>query len=376
MIEIREAITDREIMDFVKFPFSLYKGNAYWVPPLIKDEFKSFNKNNDIFKSVTVQYFLAYKDGQIVGRIAGCINWIEVQELQKSKVRFGWIDMIDDIEVTKALLKKVEELGQQHQLSYIEGPMGFSNMDKAGMLTEGFDYIATMIGIYNMEYYPKHLEQLGYTTEAEWLEYKLDIDTFNPDKINVMADFVSKRYEVKLLEFKTIKELLPYVDEMFGLLNKTYANLQSFVPIQQFQIEHYKKKYLSFIHPEFISCVMDKNHKMIGFSITMPSFSKAFQKANGSLFPFGFWHLLQAVKKNHHAEFYLIGIDPEYQNKGVNALMFKEIYDNFIKRGITFIETNPLLVENNKIQQLWKQFSPIIHKRRKTFRKELVIRKS
>ncbi|WP_430612325.1 GNAT family N-acetyltransferase [Flavobacterium sp. JP2137] len=371
MIEIREAITDREMMDFVQFPFSLYRKNPYWVPPIIKEEFKSFNKSNDIFKSVTVKFYLAYKDGKIAGRIAGCINWIEVNELQKSKVRFGWLDMIDDIAVTKALLEQVEAFGREHQLQYTEGPMGFSNMDKAGMLTDGFDYIATMIGIYNFEYYPQHLEQLGYVTEAEWMEYKLDINTFSPEKINTLADLVSKRYEVKLLEFKTIKELLPYVDEMFGLLNKTYAELQSFVPIQQFQIEHYKEKYLSFIHPDYISCVMDRNHKMIGFSITMPSFSKAFQKANGRLFPFGFIHLLRAMKKNNHAEFYLIGIDPEYQNKGVNALMFKEIYDHFIKKGITFIETNPLLLENNKIQQLWKQFSPIIHKRRKTFKKPL-----
>lgn len=371
MITIKEAKNDKELMDFVKFPFSLYKNNDYWVPPIIKEEFKSFNPKNDIFKSVDVHFYLAYKDNQLVGRVAASINWTEVNELHKPKVRFGWLEMIDDLEVTKALLDKVTELGTNNKLKYIEGPMGFSNMDKAGMLTQGFDYIATMIGIYNPEYYPKHLEQLGFKTEAEWLEYKLDIKSFNPRKINTLSGLIAKRYEVSLLKFKSIKELLPYVDEMFALLNKTYADLQSFVPIQQFQIEHYKKQYLNFIHPDYISCVMDKDHKMIAFAITMPSFSKGFQKANGKLFPFGFLHLLKAMKKNNHAEFYLIGIDPIYQNKGINALIFKEIYDNFTKNGITEIETNPLLVENNKIQQLWKEFNPIIHKRRKTFRKDL-----
>lgn len=371
MIEIREATTDQDLKDFVKFPFNIYAKSPYWVPPIIKDELKSFNPSNDIFKSVDVHFYLAYKQENLVGRIAVCINWTEVNELGKPKVRFGWLEMIDDLEVTKALLQKAEELAIKNKLSYIEGPMGFSNMDKAGMLTEGFDQIATMIGLYNPAYYPEHLETLGFKTEAEWMEYKLDINSFNPRKINVLADLIAQRYEVKLLKFKTIKELLPYVDEMFALLNRTYADLQSFVPIQQFQIEHYKKQYLAFIHPDFISCVMDKDNKMIAFAITMPSFSKAFQKANGKMFPFGFLHLLGAMKKNNSAEFYLIGIDPDYQNKGINALIFKEIYFNFTKKGILNIETNPLLLENNKIQQLWKQFNPIIHKRRKTFRKDI-----
>lgn len=371
MIEIKQASTDQEMKEFVKFPFTLYKNNPYWVPSIIKNEFKSFHKDNDIFKTVDVKFYLAYRNGKLAGRVAACINWTEVNELHKRKVRFGWLEMIDDLEVTKALIDKVIEFGTSNQLDYIEGPMGFSNMDKAGMLTEGFDYIATMIGLYNPKYYPEHLERLGLQTEAEWLEYKLDINAFQPDKIYKMAALISKRYEVKLLQFKTINELMPYVDEMFALLNKTYADLQSFVPIEQFQIEHYKKQYLSFIHPDYISCVMDKNDKMIAFAVTMPSFSRAFQKTKGKLFPFGFIHLLRAMRKNHHAEFYLIGIDPDYQNKGINALIFKEIYDNFKKNGITFIETNPLLVENIKIQQLWKAFNPVIHKRRKTFRKNI-----
>ncbi|MVX36828.1 GNAT family N-acetyltransferase, partial [Myroides sp. LoEW2-1] len=359
MIKIIEAQSKKEIADFVKFPFKLYKNNPYWVPPIIKEEIKSFDLKNDIFKSVDVKFFLAYKNNEIVGRVACCINWTEVNDLHKSKVRFGWLEMIDDIEVTKALIQVVKEFGKTHKMNYIEGPMGFSNMDKAGMLTKGFDYIATMIGIYNPEYYPIHLEQLGFKPEAEWIEYKLDKTLYNEGKLTKMASLIESRYNVKALEFKTTKELMPYVNEMFALLNKTYADLQSFVPIQDFQIEHYKEKYLQFIHPDFISCIMDENNKMIAFAITMPSFSKAFQKANGKLFPFGFLHLLKAIRKNNHAEFYLIGVDPEYRSKGITAVIFREIYDCFKKHNIEFIETNPLLIENNKIQLLWKNLNPI-----------------
>lgn len=370
MIEVKQAITPREIKKFVQFPFTLYKDNPYWVPAIIKEEVKSFDPSNAIFKTVDVRFFLAYKNNKIVGRIACCINWVEVNDLHKPKVRFGWFDFIDDINVSKALLAEVENFGKQNNMLYMEGPMGFSNMDKAGMLTKGFDVLATMIGLYNYEYYPQHLSQLGFVPEAEWIEYKIDISVFEEEKMAKMADIVQKRFNVKALKFKTTKELMPYVDEMFALLNKTYADLQSFVPIEPFQVEHYKKKYLPFIHPDFISCVMDENNQMIAFAITMPSFSKAFQKARGRLFPFGFIHLLQATKNNDRAEYYLIGIDPAFRNKGVTAIIFEEIYACFQKHKIKHIETNPLLIENIKIQQLWKHFNPEIHKERKTYRKD------
>ncbi len=371
MITIKQVQTKDDFKTFVQFPFELYKGNKYWVPPMIKEEVQSFNPENDIFKTVDARFYLALKNGKPVGRVACCINWTEVNDLHKPKVRFGWFETIDDLEVTKALLNEVEQFGRDNKMQYIEGPMGFSNMDKAGMLTQGFDYIATMIGIYNHEYYPKHLEQLNFKPEAEWIEYQIDIKTFNEEKIAKMAQMIRTRYNLRLLEFTNIKELMPYVDEMFELLNKTYADLQSFVPIEPFQIEHYKKKYLQFIHPDFISCVMDENNKMVAFAITMPSFSKAFQKANGKLFPFGFIHLLRAIKKNDHAEFYLIGVDPDFRSKGPTALIFEQIYASFTKHKIKFIETNPLLIENIRIQQLWKSFNPIIHKERKTYRKDL-----
>lgn len=371
MITIREVKSAQELKTFVDLPFQIYKNNPYWVPPIKKNELKSFDPSNDIFKTVEAKFLLAYKDQKPVGRVVAIVNWTEVNELKKSKVRFGWLDYEDDIEILKALLEEVEKLGKKHGLAYMEGPMGFSNMDKAGMLTEGFDYRATMIGIYNHEYYPKHIYELGFKPEAEWLEYTFSFSDIDIDKARKLSTIVEKRYKVSNYYFKSMDDLMPHVDEMFDLLNKTYAELQSFVPIEKFQVEHYKKKYLKFIHPDFISCVKDEHGKMIAFSITMPSFSEGFQKANGSLFPFGWWHLMRVMKTSNHAEFYLIGIDPDYQSKGINALIFKQLYDSYQKHGIKTIETNPLLEENLKVQQLWKNFNPKIHKRRKTFRKDL-----
>lgn len=371
MITIREVKTSEDWKTFINLPFQIYKNSKFWVPPIKKNELKCFNPSNDIFKTVDAKFLLAFKQNKPVGRVVAIVNWNEVNELKKSKVRFGWLDYINDIEVLKALLDEVEAFGKRHNLTYMEGPMGFSNMDKAGMLTEGFDYRATMIGIYNHEYYPEHIKSLGFRPEAEWLEYTFSFDDIDIEKASKLSTIVEKRYKVSNYHFKSMNDLMPHVDEMFELLNKTYAELQSFVPIEKFQVEHYKKKYLKYIHPDFISCVKDEQGKMIAFSITMPSFSEGFQKANGHLFPFGWWHLMRVMKTSTHAEFYLIGIDPEYQSKGINALIFKQLYESYKKHGIKTIETNPLLEENLKVQQLWKNFNPVIHKKRKTFRKDI-----
>lgn len=371
MIEVREVKSSKDWKIFVDLPFQIYKNNSFWVPPIKKNELKSFDPSNDIFKSVEAKFLLAFKDNKAVGRVVAIVNWTEVNELKKSKVRFGWLDYDNDVEILKALLNEVEILGRQHNLEYMEGPMGFSNMDKAGMLTQGYDYKATMIGIYNHEYYYNHIQELGFVPEAEWVEYKFSFSDIEIEKSKRLSDLIAKRYNVSNFNFNTTAELMPYVDEMFALLNKTYADLQSFVPIEKFQIEHYKEKYLKFIHPDFISCIKDSEGKMIAFAITMPSFSEGFQKANGSLLPFGWWHLMRVMKTSTHAEFYLIGIDPEYQSKGINALIFQQLHEKYQKRGIETIETNPILKENLKAQQLWKAFNPITHKKRKTFRKNL-----
>jgi len=374
MIEIRKIESRIELKAFVKFPFQLYRDNPYWVPPIIKEELEMLDKEvNPVFQNAIAHYFLAYKEGQIVGRIAAFINWIEVKELKKNKVRFGWFDAVDDLQVTEKLMEQVIQIGQQHQMMAVEGPMGFSNMDKAGMLIEGFEELNTMITWYNAPYYAQHFEKLGYTKQAEWIEFEIKISSFqdSPEKVKRFSKLITDRYQLRILNFRSHKEILPYVDGMFDLLAKTYDKLQTFVPIQDSQIEHYKERYLPFIHPDFIKCVVDAKGDLIAFTITMPSFSRALKRMNGKLFPFGFFHILKARYFNNRASFYLIGVRPDYQNKGITAIIFNEIQKTFNKHGIRFVETNPELVENTAIQKLWRNYEYRQHKRRATFTKAI-----
>ena len=364
--------TKQELTQFVKFPFSLYDKSSNWVPPLINDELESMDpEKNPVFKNAEARFFLAFKGKKPVGRIAAIINHIEINEQGKPKMRFGWFDAIDDLEVTKALIAQVEEIGRANDLKWIEGPVGFSNMEKAGMLIEGFEYLNTMITWYNHPYYKEHFEKLNFEKASEWVEYKIQIPEKSPEKVEKFARIIVERYNLKLIHFKNSKEILPYVDDMFGLLNKTYNDLSTFVPIQQYQIDHYKDKYIKYINPHYIKCIENAEGKLIAFAITMPSFSKALKKANGSLWPFGFIHLLRARKNNDTAAFYLIGIDPEYQGKGVTAAIFQTMQDLFTANGITQVETNPELEENKAIQQLWKKYDHKLHKRRRTYKRDL-----
>jgi len=372
MITIKEVTDKKLLKDYVTFPFSLYEDHPYWVPPLIQDEMESFDKTkNPAFLTAEAHFYLAYIDGKIVGRIAAIINWSEVREQQKSKVRFGWWDVIDNIEVTKALLEKVYELGRQHNLEYVEGPIGFSNLDKVGVLTEGYDHIGTMITWYNYPYYVTHLEQLGYVKEKEFHESWFPFKDVPPDSFTKAQELIKKRYGLKSVTFTKTKDIMPYIDSMFDLFNTAYVNLSSFVAITDIQKAYFKKKYIPFINPEYIKFVLDKDDNLIAFSIVMPSFSEALQKSKGRLFPFGFYHLLQAKKHSKEVLFYLIGIAPEYQSKGVTAIIFDEYYKTFTKNGITSCVRTPELEENHAIHNLWKHFNPEVRRRRRTYRLDL-----
>jgi ribosomal protein S18 acetylase RimI-like enzyme len=372
MIVIQEANTKKILKQFVTFPFDLYKDNPNWVPPLINDELDSFNPEiNPVFLNAEAKFYLALKNNKIVGRIAAIINWEEVNNQQKKKVRFGWWDVIDDIEVTKALLEKVYELGRLNNLEYVEGPMGFSNLDKVGVVTEGFEESGNMITWYNFPYYKDHLEQLGYVKEKEYIESKFSFDDINPEPFKKAQELIKRRYQLRALSFTSTKELMPYVDKLFDLFNKSYAKLSSFVAINDVQKEYFKKKYISFINPEYIKFVVDKNDEVIAFSIVMPSFTEALKKANGKLFPFGFYHFLKAKKHSKEVLFYLIGIDPEYQSKGVTAIIFDEYYKDFKKINIKQCIRTPELEDNLAIQNLWKNFNSSIYRRRRTYKKDL-----
>ncbi len=372
MITITEALTKKQMREFVKFPFSLYKGHPYWVPPIIADELESFDREkNPVFDSAEAHFLLAYRDGKIVGRLAAIINWDEVRVQGKKKMRFGWWDVIDDIEVTKALLEKVEAIGRKHHLDHIEGPMGFSNLDKVGVVTEGFDSMGSMITWYNYPYYKDHLEQLGFVKEKEYLENKFYFRSIQPEIFAKAAELIKKRYTLTPVNFTKTQDILPYVDEMFDLFNTSYERLSSFVAINEKQKAYFKRKYISFINPEYIKFIVDKDGKMIAFSIVMPSFAKALKKANGRLFPFGLFHLLNARKNSKEVLFYLIGIHPDYQNRGVTAIIFEEFHNTLAAKGTEECIRTPELEDNHAIHNIWKHFDPVVFRRRRTYMKEL-----
>jgi hypothetical protein len=373
MVTLKEAVTKSELKQFVKFPFTLYKGSPYWVPPIINDELDSFDKTkNPVFKNAEAWFFLAYKEGKLVGRVAAIINHIEVNQQALKKMRFGWFDFIDDTAVSEALLKKVTEIGSQHQLEYMEGPVGFSNLDKVGVLIEGFEHIGSMITWYNHSYYQSHYEQLGFVKEKEYMENKFPANNVNPALFSKLNDLIKRRYGLREINFTKTKDVLPMVDEMFDLFNASYSKLSSFVPITAIQKAYYKKKYISFINPEYIKFVVDKEDKLIAFAVVMPSFSKALQKAKGKLFPFGIYHLLKAKKQSKDVYFYLVGIHPDYQKKAVTAIIFNEFHNTFNEKGIDMCYRTPELEENIAIKQMWKHFDPVIYKRRRTYKKDLI----
>lgn len=373
MVEIQELTTISQLEKFVKFPFSLLGDNPNWAPPIISDELQNFDPDiNPVFRNADARYFMAYLDGKAVGRVAAIVNWLEVNEQQKPKLRFGWFDVIDDLEVTKALISKLEAVGMEHGLEFMEGPVGFSNMDKAGMLVEGFEELNTMITWYSLPHYSRHLEELGFEKEKEWVEYEISIPGEGPsEKVNKFANLILERYDLKVVDFSTKQQILEHADEMFDLVNKTYSELSTFVPIQREQIEFYKEKYFRYLHPDFINCVADRDGNLVAFAITMPSFARALQRAGGRLFPLGWLYLLKARYFHKKAAFYLIGIKPEYQNKGLTSIIFKEMNEMFNRRGITKVETNPELEDNEAIQALWKRYDNRLHKRRRTYRREL-----
>ncbi|WP_336731302.1 GNAT family N-acetyltransferase [Chryseobacterium sp. VD8] len=371
-ISVIEVKNSDQLKQFVRFPMDLYKNNPYYVPALINDEIKIWNpKENPALQYSEAKQFLAYQNNKIVGRIALMINHKEERELGIRKVRFGWIDFIDDEKVSQALIGKAVEYAKEKNIGKIEGPMGFTNLDKAGMLTLGFDKLATMIGIYNHDYYPKHLEKLGLTKEKEWVEFEIMFPDSLPEKIYKFNELISQKYHLKVLRFKSKEEILQYVDAMFDLLDETYKHLSTYTPISDEQRKTYKEKYFPLIDKDFIVCIADENDHLISFAITMPSYSKALQKSKGKLLPFGWWHFLQAGKKNDRANFYLIGIHPDYQRRGVTSIIFKEIWDIFNKKGVKYLETNPELEENKSIQLLWQDYNPVNHKRRRTYALEI-----
>lgn len=372
MITVKEIHSKKDLKAFVKFPFKLYKNSEAWVPPIIKQELDTFNKDkNPVFEDADARFFLAYKNNEIVGRVAAIINWLEVKNQDQKKMRFGWFDFIDDTEVSKALLETVERIGKENNLEYAEGPVGFSNLDKVGVVTEGYTEVAPMVTWYNHPYYVKHYEAAHYKAEKGYVENVFPFENVKPEFFYKAQELIKRRYQLRALKLTKTEEVMPYVNKMFDLFNTSYASLSSFVAITDIQKEYFKKKFISFVNPEYIKFVVDKEDELVGFAIVMPAFSKALQKMNGKLFPFGFRHILDAKKNSKDVIFYLIGIHPDYQNKGVHAVIFNEYYNTFTEKGIQTCYRTPELEDNEAIRKIWKHFEPVVYRHRKTFRKNL-----
>ena len=372
-LRLKEVRTAQELRQFVLFPYSLYRKNAYWVPPLRSDEFLSLRKDkNPAFDFCEANYWMALKNGTIAGRIAGIINKKYNEKYGVKAARFGWFDFIDDHKVSSALFNTVETWARSKGMDSIHGPLGFTDMDGEGTLIEGFEEVSTLGAIYNYPYYPKHIEDAGYSKDTDWVEYQVTMHAEIPEKIQRLADIVLQRNNLKVLKVNKAKEILPYANEIFYVLNDSYKDLYGFIELSDKQIQMYVKQYFGFIRPEFVPVVLDSSGKVAAFGIAMPSLSRALQKCNGRLFPFGFLYVLRAIKQNRNADLYLTAVRPDMQNKGVNAILIHEMNKVFIKNGIEKVETNRELEGNFKVQSQWKFYKSRQHKRRRCYKKELV----
>ena len=372
-IRIKKVSNKKELKTFIRFNYELYKDNAYSVPDLYDDMLNTFSpQKNAAFEFCEADYFLAYKDNKVVGRVAAIINRRANETWNKKVVRFGWIDFIDDLEVSKALLDTVEKWGKERGMEAMVGPLGFTDMDAEGMLVEGFDQLGTMATIYNYPYYPEHMQRLGLEKEADWVEFKLTVPDKLPEKFVRISEIILQKYKLKIkkLNRKELKEK-NYGQRIFDLINEAYAPLYGYSQMTQRQIDQYIKMYLPLIDLRMVSLVEDEAGELVAVGISMPSLSEALQKAKGKMLPFGWFHLLKAlfIKKPKVLDLLLVGVKPEYQSKGVNALLFYDLVPVYQQMGFEYGESNPELELNKKVQAQWSAFESVQHKRRRAFKK-------
>lgn len=374
MITLKEVKTRRDLNKFIKFPDTLYKGNPYRATLLHRYERLILQKKtNPAFEHCESQYWMAMEDGKVVGRIAAIINWRQKKEDGKQCGRFGWLDFIDNQEVSKKLLEVAENWLKAKGVQIVQGPLGFSDMDLEGMLVEGFEELGTQAVLYNSPYYITHVENAGYTKDVDWLQKEIKIPSEVPERMKRIAKLIAEKYNLRVLKVKKAKELLPYAKSMFYTLNEAFSHLYGFVSLTDKQIEHYLNQYFSLIKPQFVSFVLNDKDEVVGFGVTMPSITKALIKAKGKLFPFGFIYILKALNgKNEIMDMYLNGVRPDYQGKGVHAIYYAELMQAYIDAGVKIAISNPQLEINTRALQVWKHYEHRTHIRRRSYRKELL----
>ena len=374
-IQIRKVSNRKELKVFARFGNKLYKGNKYYVPSMPMDDMNTLDpEKNGAFEFSEAELYLAYKDGEVVGRVAAIINHKANEAWKVKQVRFGWIDFIDDLEVSAALLDAVAAFGKSRGMDQIVGPLGFTDFDPEGMLVEGFDRLSTMALIYNYPYYPEHMKKHGYVKETGWVEYRITLPEVMPENHIRFSEIIKERYGLKVrkLSRRQIRKE-DYGRKLFKLINETYCVLYGYSLLSDRQIDQYVDLYLSLVDTDMLTFVEDKNGDLIGAGISIPSLSEALQKCNGEIFPFGWWHLLKTMffKKPDTLDLLLIGVRPDYQSKGVNSLIFCDLFQNYKRLGFKYAETNANLETNAKVQAMWHPFEKELHKRRWVFGKEI-----
>lgn len=374
-IQIRKVSNRKELKVFARFGNKLYKGNKYYVPSMPMDDMNTLDpEKNGAFEFSEAELYLAYKDGEVAGRVAAIINHKANEAWKVKQVRFGWIDFIDDLEVSAALLDAVAAFGKSRGMDQIVGPLGFTDFDPEGMLVEGFDRLSTMALIYNYPYYPEHMKKHGYVKETGWVEYRITLPEVMPENHIRFSEIIKERYGLKVrkLSRRQIRKE-DYGRKLFKLINETYCVLYGYSLLSDRQIDQYVDLYLSLVDTDMLTFVEDKNGDLIGAGISIPSLSEALQKCNGEIFPFGWCHLLKTMffKKPDTLDLLLIGVRPDYQSKGVNSLIFCDLFQNYKRLGFKYAETNANLETNAKVQAMWNPFEKELHKRRWVFGKEI-----
>lgn len=371
-ITILEVSSRKELKDFIAFPEKLYKDSQNWVNALWKDEYDTLLKDkNPAFEYCEAWYFVAKNGNETVGRVAAIVNHNANRDWNEKYMRFGWLDFVDDMEVSAALMGKVEELAVKMEMTAVNGPFGFTDMDREGLLVEGFENRGSFTTLYNFPYYKDHLEKLGYIKDADWHQREYDVPAEVPDKLRQYSQIIQKRYNVKLLEPVSRKRLRKYGIGLFEAYNKAFVPLYGFSPLNQRQIESYVDQFLPMINFDLIAIVINNEDKVVAFAITMPNVSLALKKCRGKLFPFGFLHILKALKSYEFVDMLMIGVVPEYQQKGLNAVIFDHLNTNFIKLGVKKVVANPQLDNNSAVQNIFDYYQGKPFMTRRCFIKEL-----
>jgi hypothetical protein len=372
MVTIEEVRTNADLKRFVAFPELLYSGHPNYVPKFASDELNTLRRDrNPAFEYCDSRYWMAFKDGRPVGRIAGIISRRYIETWKKRRVRFGWIDFVDDPDVPAALLGAVEQWGREQGMEGIHGPLGFCDLDREGMLIEGFDELDLMITIYNYPYYPAHLERLGFGKDVDWVEYQFEVPAQIPENLARIARVALERSKLRVVPIRSKRDVKPLIPAVFRLINDTYQQLYSVVALSDRQIDYYAKAFLTLLRPEYIKIVLDASGEVAAFGVAMPSLSRALQKNRGRLLPFGFIPVLRALKKNDRLDLLLTAVRADLQNKGVNAVLIDEMWKSAIPAGLKMVETGPELEGNEKVQAQWKHFARRQHRRRRCFYKAL-----